>query len=78
MSYMDSGATFAGNGGIMALKFDEIALVGGASDTSDALYVVAGTAATVASVAARCGAPQVAAGAAVVGLIAFVAAVAID
>ena len=78
MSYMDSGATFAGNGGIMALNFDEIAMVGGASDTSDALYVVAGTAETVAAGAAYMGAPQVAAAAAVIGLVAFVAAAAID
>jgi len=60
--------------GIWELKFDEVDLVNGASSTSDALYVVAGTAATVASVAAKVGAPQVAAGAAVVGLVAFVAA----
>jgi hypothetical protein len=67
-----------GNIALRELSFDEIDAVSGANETSDALYVVAGTAVTVASVAARLGAPQVAAGAAVIGLVAFVAAAAID
>lgn len=78
MPYVDARTAFAPCGKIVTLDFDEIGAVGGANDTSNALYVVAGTAATVASVAARAGAPQVAAGAAVVGLVAFVAAAIID
>lgn len=67
-----------GNFALCELSFDEIDAVGGANETSDTLYVVAGAAATAASVAGRMGAPQVAAGLAVVGLVAFVAAVVID
>lgn len=74
MSYMNHSTDFAPAGGIQELGFDEVELVDGGSSTSDTLYVVAGVAATVASVAARAGAPQVAAGAAVVGLVAFIAA----
>lgn len=56
---------------VMSLSADEIDVVSGASTTSDTAYAISAAAFTGASIAGRFGQPEVAAGAAVVGLIAL-------
>jgi hypothetical protein len=55
----------------MNLSPDEIDVVSGGSTTSDTAYAVSIAAFTGASIAARFGQPEIAAGAAVVGLVAL-------
>lgn len=79
MSCMESSATLAGNGGIMALKFDEIDLVGGADGTlKDGLQDAAAAAAVVSGAAALGGAVPVAVGAAAVGAVCLLASAFVD
>lgn len=70
--------TMNGVDAIQELSFDEIDYINGGSDTADALKVTAAAAFTGTSVAARVGGVKVAAGLAVVGLVAYAAAEIID